>query len=58
MPSVSKYHIFKEKNFQGLVYCDYCAKLLWGLSRQGVQCTGKVCNSECKWEFYTLATRA
>jgi hypothetical protein len=42
MPSVAKYHIFKEKNFQGLVYCDYCAKLLWGLARQGVQCTGNL----------------
>jgi hypothetical protein len=36
-----KYHIFKEKSFQGLVYCDYCEKLLWGLARQGVHCTGK-----------------
>ncbi|KAI7903322.1 uncharacterized protein BX663DRAFT_508218 [Cokeromyces recurvatus] len=44
-----KYHIFEEKNFQGLVYCDYCGKLLWGLTRQGVQCTecGYSCHVHC-----------
>lgn len=41
MTTATKYHIFKEKSFQGLVYCDYCGKLLWGLGRLGVQCTGK-----------------
>ncbi|CAO3654567.1 unnamed protein product [Mucor hiemalis] len=49
MPSVAKYHIFKEKNFQGLVYCDYRAKLLWGTARQGVQCSecGYNCHVAC-----------
>ncbi|KAI9486924.1 MAG: hypothetical protein EXX96DRAFT_475890 [Benjaminiella poitrasii] len=48
MPS-TKYHLFEEKNFQGLVYCDYCGKLLWGLARQGFQCTecGYNCHVEC-----------
>ncbi|KAL0078635.1 hypothetical protein J3Q64DRAFT_1810975 [Phycomyces blakesleeanus] len=45
MPSPTKYHIFKPSTFQGLVYCDYCGKLLWGLARQGVQCTE--CNYSC-----------
>lgn len=50
MPSAAiKYHIFTEKNFQGLVYCDYCEKLLWGLARQGLQCTecGYNCHTAC-----------
>ncbi|EIE77538.1 hypothetical protein RO3G_02242 [Rhizopus delemar RA 99-880] len=34
-----KYPVFTEKNFKGLVYCDYWDNLLWGLARQGVQCT-------------------
>ncbi|CAO3668423.1 unnamed protein product [Rhizopus microsporus] len=44
-----KYHLFSEKNFQGLVYCDYCGKLLWGLARQGVQCSecGYNCHLTC-----------
>lgn len=41
MPSVIKYHVFQEKTFQGLVYCDYCGKMLWGIARQGVHCAGK-----------------
>lgn len=49
MPSAAiKYHIFKEKNFQGLVYCDYCEKLLWGLARHGLQCIGNI-------RMYTVA---
>ncbi|KAI7880912.1 hypothetical protein K492DRAFT_71331 [Lichtheimia hyalospora FSU 10163] len=50
MPSpTAKFHRFKYKNFHGLVYCDYCEKLLWGLSRQGVQCSecGYSCHEEC-----------
>ncbi|KAI8375621.1 hypothetical protein EDC96DRAFT_495953 [Choanephora cucurbitarum] len=50
MPSTAiKYHVFKEKNFQGLVYCDYCGKLLWGSGRQGAQCTecGYNCHIAC-----------
>ncbi|KAI8148147.1 hypothetical protein BJV82DRAFT_594759 [Fennellomyces sp. T-0311] len=48
MPS-AKFHHFKRKNFQGLVYCDYCEKLLWGLARQGVHCIecGYNCHDEC-----------
>ncbi|KAI9496012.1 hypothetical protein BDB00DRAFT_882235 [Zychaea mexicana] len=49
MPSATKFHRFKRKNFQGLVYCDYCEKLLWGLARQGVHCIecGYNCHEEC-----------
>ncbi|ORY94157.1 integral peroxisomal membrane peroxin-domain-containing protein [Syncephalastrum racemosum] len=48
MPA-AKFHRFKRKNFQGLIYCDYCEKLLWGLARQGVQCTecGYNCHEQC-----------
>ncbi|KAI8991738.1 hypothetical protein BDF20DRAFT_846156 [Mycotypha africana] len=44
-----KYHAFTEKEFQGLVYCDYCGKLLWGSAIQTVQCTecGYNCHSTC-----------
>ncbi|KAI9251411.1 integral peroxisomal membrane peroxin-domain-containing protein [Phascolomyces articulosus] len=49
MPSATKFHRFKRKNFQGLVYCDYCEKLLWGLARQGVHCVECEynCHEEC-----------
>ncbi|KAI9248459.1 hypothetical protein EDC94DRAFT_349360 [Helicostylum pulchrum] len=49
MPSVIKYHVFQEKTFQGLVYCDYCGKLLWGIARQGVHCAecGYNCHTSC-----------
>ncbi|KAG2229219.1 hypothetical protein INT48_001887 [Thamnidium elegans] len=40
---------FEKKTFQGLVYCDYCGKLLWGIARQGVHCTecGYNCHTSC-----------
>ncbi|KAI8089000.1 integral peroxisomal membrane peroxin-domain-containing protein [Halteromyces radiatus] len=50
MPSPTKFHHFKVTTFHGLVYCDYCAKMLWGLARQGVQCSecGYHCHDICK----------
>ncbi|KAI9302304.1 integral peroxisomal membrane peroxin-domain-containing protein [Cunninghamella echinulata] len=50
MPSPIKFHRFKLTTFHGLVYCDYCSKVLWGLARQGVQCTecGYHCHETCK----------
>ncbi|KAG0166664.1 hypothetical protein DFQ28_000854 [Apophysomyces sp. BC1034] len=55
MPSATKYHLFKDKTFQGLAYCDYCGKLLWGLGRQGVQCTDSEAESLSK---FTTSPRA
>ncbi|KAI7891014.1 uncharacterized protein EV154DRAFT_233627 [Mucor mucedo] len=49
MPSVAKFHVFKEQNFHGLVYCDYCTKLLWGLAK-GVHCT------ECGYNCHTFCS--
>ncbi|KAI8067834.1 integral peroxisomal membrane peroxin-domain-containing protein [Gongronella butleri] len=45
-----KFHRFQLTTFHGLVYCDYCSKLLWGLARQGVQCAecGYHCHESCK----------
>ncbi|KAI9314471.1 hypothetical protein BX666DRAFT_1862360 [Dichotomocladium elegans] len=49
MSPPAKYHHFEYKSFQGLVYCDYCEKLLWGFARQSVHCTecGYNCHAEC-----------
>ncbi|ORX59793.1 hypothetical protein DM01DRAFT_1405272 [Hesseltinella vesiculosa] len=45
-----KFHRFQLTTFHGLVYCDYCSKLLWGLARQGVQCAecGYHCHESCQ----------
>ncbi|KAI8332856.1 integral peroxisomal membrane peroxin-domain-containing protein, partial [Chlamydoabsidia padenii] len=50
MPNPSKFHQFNVTTFHGLVYCDYCSKMLWGLARQGVQCSecGYHCHVTCK----------
>eukprot|EP00049_Salpingoeca_infusionum_P002946 m.61506 g.61506 ORF g.61506 m.61506 type:complete len:953 (+) comp11868_c2_seq1:125-2983(+) len=36
---VVKSHKFKVKSFANLAWCDYSRKLLFGLARQGLQCT-------------------
>ncbi|ORZ18037.1 integral peroxisomal membrane peroxin-domain-containing protein [Absidia repens] len=50
MSNPLKVHRFDVTTFHGLVYCDYCAKILWGLARQGVQCSvcGYHCHEGCK----------
>ncbi|CAO3598655.1 unnamed protein product [Absidia cylindrospora] len=50
MSNQPKFHRFGITTFHGLVYCDYCAKILWGLARQGVQCSacGYHCHEGCK----------
>ncbi|CAM0142138.1 ARS-binding factor 1 [Umbelopsis sp. WA50703] len=42
-------HSFEEKTFANLTYCDYCSKLLWGLAKQGLECSEchYICHSKC-----------
>ncbi|RCH91616.1 hypothetical protein CU098_002952 [Rhizopus stolonifer] len=43
-------HSFEETNFSRLTYCDHCQGLLWGLVKQGLQCSGcgAVCHKQCE----------
>lgn len=34
-------HCFKRKTFHKPTYCHHCSDLLWGLTNQGLQCSGK-----------------
>ncbi|XP_068726075.1 phosphatidylinositol 3-kinase regulatory subunit alpha-like [Montipora capricornis] len=45
-------HFFKEQNYVTLQWCDKCGKCLWGLYRQGVQCTecGFQCHRMCSFD--------
>ncbi|KAI8645671.1 integral peroxisomal membrane peroxin-domain-containing protein [Parasitella parasitica] len=38
-------HLFKEKTYTHLTYCDACKQLLWGVRKQGFQCRG--CGYNC-----------
>lgn len=38
--SVEVKHDFKKKTFHKPTFCHHCSDLLWGLTNQGVQCTG------------------
>jgi hypothetical protein len=38
MPGLIQHH-FKTTTFSKPTYCDCCSKLLWGISKQGLQCT-------------------
>ena len=40
MPGLIK-HQFQVTTYHKPTYCDCCSRLLWGLTRQGLQCTGK-----------------
>ena len=33
-------HCFKRKTFRKPTYCHHCSDLLWGLTNQGLQCSG------------------
>ena len=35
-------HSFSKKTYHRPTYCHHCTDLLWGLTNQGLQCTGKV----------------
>lgn len=52
-------HFFKEKNFQTLQWCDKCGKCLWGLYRQGVQCSecGFQCHRKCMFDNIVVCPR-
>ncbi|KAK2555004.1 Beta-chimaerin [Acropora cervicornis] len=41
-------HFFKEQNYVTLQWCDKCGKCLWGLHRQGVEC------SECRFQCHRM----
>ncbi|KAI9289012.1 integral peroxisomal membrane peroxin-domain-containing protein [Umbelopsis sp. AD052] len=45
----SSNHHFEENTFANLTYCDYCSKLLWGLAKQGLECSEcqYVCHNKC-----------
>ena len=36
-----KVHSFKNHNFIGLPFCDFCANFMWGVIGQGVKCEGQ-----------------
>lgn len=36
-----KAHNFKQNNFIGLPWCDYCGNFMWGIVAQGVRCDGQ-----------------
>ncbi|KAI8928366.1 integral peroxisomal membrane peroxin-domain-containing protein [Entophlyctis helioformis] len=42
-------HDFVVSTFHGPTFCDFCSQLLWGLARQGEQCTecGYVAHRKC-----------
>lgn len=41
-------HFFKEQNYVTLQWCDKCGKCLWGLHRQGMEC------SECRFQCHRM----
>ncbi|KAI8366520.1 integral peroxisomal membrane peroxin-domain-containing protein [Blakeslea trispora] len=43
-------HAFEETTFGKPTYCDHCQGLLWGLVKQGLQCSGcqAVCHQQCQ----------
>ncbi len=38
-------HEFVKKTYHKPTYCHHCTELLWGLTGQGMQCTGKLAYS-------------
>ncbi|KAI8340351.1 integral peroxisomal membrane peroxin-domain-containing protein [Choanephora cucurbitarum] len=43
-------HSFEETTFSKPTYCDLCQGLLWGLVKQGLQCSGcqAICHKHCQ----------
>ncbi|RKP15075.1 hypothetical protein BJ684DRAFT_18572 [Piptocephalis cylindrospora] len=42
-------HSFQERNFTRWTFCDHCNAILWGLIRQGFECSqcGFICHRKC-----------
>jgi hypothetical protein len=43
-------HDFKKTHFERPTWCDWCNAFVWGLGKQGLQCTrcGYVCHLKCR----------
>ena len=52
-------HLFKEQSFRTLQWCDKCGKCLWGLFRQGMQCSecGFQCHKKCMFDSIVVCPR-
>ena len=52
-------HLFKEQSFRTLQWCDKCGKCLWGLFRQGMQCSecGFQCHKKCMFDCIVVCPR-
>lgn len=52
-------HLFNEETFHTLQWCDKCGKALWGLYRQGVQCSecGFQCHRKCMFDSIVVCPR-
>ena len=37
-------HNFVRKHFNKPTWCHFCQKFIWGLAKQGYQCTGESIN--------------
>lgn len=40
--NVEMKHDFRKKTFHKPTFCQHCSDLLWGLTNQGMQCSGKL----------------
>ncbi|KAI8054073.1 hypothetical protein BDF22DRAFT_743045 [Syncephalis plumigaleata] len=51
--SVKFTHRFAEKTFHRWTFCDHCSKVLWGVVKQGLECTscGFICHKRCQDEL-------
>lgn len=58
-PGTKGSHLFKEQSFRTLQWCDKCGKCLWGLFRQGMQCSecGFQCHKKCMFDSIVVCPR-